>query len=76
MVNLINLKDMNDYMRVRFTDGVIADVIKINIEAFCGGKTFSPPEDIIKHNIKLTDLMLILGNGTVSIYFHQVQRNR
>ena len=25
---------------------------------------------------KLTDLMLILGNGTVSIYFHQVQRNR
>jgi hypothetical protein len=53
MVNLINLKDMNDYMRVRFTDGVIADVIKINIEAFCWGKTFSPPEDIIKHNIKV-----------------------
>lgn len=52
MVNFINLKDRNDYMKARFADGVIADVLSFRVEDLCMGIKDENPKDYADKRIK------------------------
>lgn len=43
---------MNDYMRARFADGVVADVLRLSVEDLCMGIKDEDPKDYADKRIK------------------------
>lgn len=58
---------MNDYMKVRFADGVVADVVKFDVEDLCFGLLESDPRSCIQRRIT-EERERVDRNGSTSVY--------